>query len=396
MKQGGAKGYSPSPFSVILNQKMNMINTVMALNEDRTAEQLELSGASINDTAKLEARRERLLHAVNSSELNTMEEQVAWILNNYPKTRDSDITLQIRYWENFQSDRFGGGEISVSDYYRLAKLTSLSRARATIQNKLKLFQASEEVKKHRKQLEEGEKANALKKRPNCHQYTVYVDESGKTQDNLIIGSMWYLNGAETRKIYMLVENWKKVHKMDEELHFKSITESKLPHYFELADLIAASSAMLSFKVVSVPRSGISKIQDALIRLTSHLLARGIEHENSTGRARLPRGLSVCKDAEEVGQDKIFAAELSDRMKQAAVSQFHGDLYVDEFSAEESATNVHLQITDLFTSSVGRQLNAQGERKHPKDKFADYFLEKIGHISPVHSETVGDMVAHIAL
>ena len=109
-----------------------------------------------------------------------------------------------------------------------------------------------------------------------------------------------------------------------------------------------------------------------MRLTSHLLVRGIEQEHSTGRARLPRGLSVCKDAEEVGQDKIFAAELSDRMKQAAVSQFDGDLYVDEFSAEDSATNVHLQITDLFTSSVGRQLNAQGERNHPKDKFADYF------------------------
>ncbi len=89
----------------------------------------------------------------------------------------------------------------------------------------------------------------LKKRPNCHQYTIYVDESGKTQDNLIFGSMWYLNGAETMKIYQLVENWKKSHRLDEELHFKSITKAKLPHCMELADLISANSAMLSFKVV---------------------------------------------------------------------------------------------------------------------------------------------------
>ncbi len=133
-----------------------------------------------------------------------------------------------------------------------------------------------------------------------------------------------------------------------------------------------------------------------MQLTSHLLIRGIEHEHSTGRATLPRGLSVCKDAEEVGQDKIFAAELSDRMNQAAVSQFHGELYVDEFHAEESATNVHLQITDLFTSSVGRQLNAQGERNHPKDKFADYFLKRLGYTNPTHSEAVGDMTAHMVL
>ena len=373
-----------------------MIKAAMALNEDEASEQLELTSNSNGGEEKLAARREKLLHAVNSSELNTMEEQVAWLLNNYPKTRDSDITLQIRFWQNFQSDRFGGGEISVSDYYRLAKLTSLTRARATIQNKLKLFQASDEVKKHRKQLEKGEHANALKKRPNCHQYTIYVDESGKTQDNLIVGSMWYLNGAETRKIYWLVENWKKEHGLTDELHFKSITDAKLPHYLELADLIAASSAMLSFKVVSVPRRGISDINDALLRLTSHLLVRGIEHEHSTGRAILPRGISVCKDAEEAGHDKIFAAELSDKMKQAAATQFHGDLYVDEFYAEESSTNVHLQIVDLFTSSVGRQLNAQGERKHPKDQFADYFLAKLRSNSMTHSESISDMTAHIAL
>jgi hypothetical protein len=345
---------------------------------------------------KLDARRARLLQAVNSCQLNTMEERVAWVLNHYPKTRDSDLTLQIRFWQNFQGDRFEGGSISVSDYYRLAKLTSLARARALIQNKLKLFQASEDVKKHRKQLEEGERTNALKERPNCHRITVYVDESGKTQDHLIVGSMWYLNGAETIKIYRAVENWKKMHGLEEELHFKSITEAKLPHYMELADLISAQSATVSFKVVSVPRRGIANIHDALLRLTSHLLIRGIEHEHVTGRAPLPRGLSVCKDAEEVGQDKIFAAELSDKMKQAALSQFHGDLHVDECSAEQSATNTHLQITDLFASSVGRKLNALGERKHPKDQFADYFLVKLGHTDMANSEAVGDMTAHIAL
>lgn len=373
-----------------------MIDDVMALNEGEAPEQLELSDKCLNDQVKLDARRERLLHAVNACQLNTMEERVAWLLNHYPKTRDSDITLQVRFWWHFQSDRFDGGDIPISDYYRLAKLTSLTRARALIQNKLKLFQASEDVQKHRKQLEKGEHANALKKRPNCHQYTIYVDESGKNQDNLIVGSMWYLNGAETIKIYQMVERWKKTHGLEDELHFKSITEAKLPHYKELADLICANSAMISFKVLSVPRRGIANVHDALLRLTSHLLARGIEHEHTSGRAKLPRGLSVCKDAEEAGQDKIFAAELSDKMKQAAASQFHGDLYVDEFSAEDSAANVHLQITDLFTSSVGRQLNSQGERKHPKDAFADYFLQKLGKMEISRLESIGDMTAHIAL
>jgi len=206
----------------------------------------------------------------------------------------------------------------------------------------------------------------------------------------------YLNGTETLKLYKLVDDWKTAHSINDELHFKSITDAKLPKYCELADLIVANSAMLSFKAVSVPRRGIANIHDALLRLTSHLIVRGIEHETTTGRATLPRRLSVCKDAEEIGQDKIFAAELSDRMKQAAASQFHDDLYVGEFSAEDSATNLHLQITDLFTSSVGRQLNASGERKHPKDQFAEYFLRRLGRTNMTQSETVGDMTAHIVL
>jgi hypothetical protein len=84
------------------------------------------------------------------------------------------------------------------------------------------------------------------------------------------------------------------------------------------------------------------------------------------------------------------------MKQAAASQFHDDLYVGEFSAEDSAENIHLQITDLFTSSLGRQLNVSGDRRHPKDQFADYFLRKLGRTNMSQSETVGDMTAHIVL
>ena len=177
----------------------------MALDKDHAPEQLELADGESNETMQLEAKREQLLHAINSCQLNTIEERVAWLLNHFPKTRDSDIGLQIRYWQNFQPDLFDGGEISVLAYYRLARLTTLTRARATIQNKLKLFQASDEVKVRRKQLQASEHKNALKKLSNYHVYSVFVDESGKTQDNLIVGSMWFLNSPETFRIHKMVE-----------------------------------------------------------------------------------------------------------------------------------------------------------------------------------------------
>jgi hypothetical protein len=372
------------------------MNDVMALDKDHAPEQLELADGESNETMQLEAKREQLLHAINSCQLNTIEERVAWLLNHFPKTRDSDIGLQIRYWQNFQPDLFDGGEISVLAYYRLARLTTLTRARATIQNKLKLFQASDEVKVRRKQLQASEHKNALKKLSNYHVYSVFVDESGKTQDNLIVGSMWFLNSPETFRIHKMVMDWKKSLHFDGEFHFQSITEAKLPLYTEFADLLSKHSALISFKAISVPRRGISDIRAALLKLTYQLLVRGIEHENATGRATLPRGISVIKDAEEIGQDKIFMAELHDRMKQVSATQFAGDLYLEHFSADDSTNLVNLQITDLFTSSLNRRLNATGERKQPKDRFADYFLEKICYAKESHSESIGDMTAHIAL
>lgn len=263
------------------------------------SEQSISSSKDLEKEKKLEERKDRLLRAVNSSRLNTMEEKVAWLLNSFPKTRDSDITLQIRYWQNFQRDLYDGSGISIRKYYQLARLTSLTRARAVIQNQLRLFQASSDVKRRRQQLEEGERANATRQRPNCHQLAIFIDEGGKTQEHLVVGSMWYLNSAESLKIYQLVDRWKHASGMQSELHFQSINESKLPRYTELADLIAENSAMISFKAVTVERFGISKIHDALLRMTSHLITRGIEHENRSRRAPLPRGISVTKDAEEL-------------------------------------------------------------------------------------------------
>ena len=368
----------------------------MALEENQATKQLELSDGATNEIALLETKRESLWRAINSCQLNTIEERVAWLLNHYPKTRDSDIGLQIRYWQQFQPDLFNGGEVSVRDYYRLVRLTTLTRARATIQNKLNLFQASDEIKRRRKQLQESERDNASKKRSNYHVYSIFVDESGKTDKNLIVGGLWFLNSPETFRIHTLVVEWKKQRGFDSEFHFKAITEAKLPLYLEFADFIAEKSALISFKAISVPTHGLPNIQAALLTLTHQLLVRGVEHENATGRATLPRGISVIKDAEEIGHDKLFMAELEVKIKQASVNSFNEDLYLEHFSALDSKEVMNLQIVDLFTSSLNRHLNATGDRKHPKDKFAEYFLAKINYSKSVHQESIGDMTAHIAL
>jgi hypothetical protein len=362
-------------------------------------QQLELQPAHVPTEAeeKIEAQRKRVLSAVASGHLDTMQERVAWILNHHPETRDSDIALQLRYWREFEEDLYDGYSIDVKDYYKLTRLTSIARERARVQNIFKLFQASDDVRKRRGTIEESEHEKSVEQHPDYHSYAVYLDESGKTGDHLIVGSMWLLDGAESLKILRRLLDWKKANGFEGEFHFNSITEAKLPHYFGAAEFIAQNSSVMSFKAISVIRAGSGSVNDALGKLGYHLLVRGIDAEHKSGRATLPRNLQVWKDAEEIGRDKLILAELETKLKEASKALFDEKLRVDMTAAVESTENELIQIADLFVSSLNRVLNASGERTSPKDRFADHLLERLGlPDGPTMEERDGDMTVHIAL
>ena len=81
---------------------------------------------------QLEAEREAVLASVAAAKLDTLQEKVAWVLNHFPKTRNSDVALQIHYWEEFEPELGGGASIRKADLFTLTRLTSLTRARATL------------------------------------------------------------------------------------------------------------------------------------------------------------------------------------------------------------------------------------------------------------------------
>ena len=92
------------------------------------------------------------------------------------------------------------------------------------------------------------------------------------------------------------------------------------------------------------------------KLIYHLLVSGVQHENESGRAPLPRNLLVWKDAEQPGYDKLVLADAKDRLQNAAAAQFDGKLILDVFEAVDSKSNDLLQVADLFTASVNRVIN----------------------------------------
>ncbi len=63
---------------------------------DGEPQQLERPKA-ISKEEEIEAEREQVLAAVAATKFDTLQERIAWILNRYPDTRNSDLALQIRH-----------------------------------------------------------------------------------------------------------------------------------------------------------------------------------------------------------------------------------------------------------------------------------------------------------
>jgi hypothetical protein len=346
---------------------------------------------------RIERERQDLLTCVGSSDVSTMRQRTAWLLNRYPSTRNSDIALQIKYWETFEREIYQGSSVAVDDLYKLTRLTSITRERARIQNQYRLFLADQDVREHRGTLEEDEREKAVKT-PDYPVYAVFLDESGKTSPYLIVGSLWFLSsGSESLDLIRYTKELKEKREFAGEFHFAKMKKADVEIYKELIDIFLSNGGTISFKFISVPRKGIANIQAALSDLYYHLLTKGIDHEHSSGRAPLPRILQAWKDSEEIGADKLLMANLEDKIKQAAASVYDNKLVVDNLVAVDSKSSVFLQVADIMASSVNRILSRSGESKNHKDELAEYLLERLG-ISPtpdlvVHS---GDLAAHIDL
>jgi Protein of unknown function (DUF3800) len=351
----------------------------------------------VDKQERVEAEKATLIRAVASAKLDTIQERVAWVLNHFPETRNSDITLQIKYWERFESDLYEGRAVEPEDMYKLTRLTSLQRARAKIQNTYGLFQASPDVKRRRGKLSEEEKEKAVAQQPDDPIFAVYADESGKTQEHLVVGSMWFPYAEELGSLTLAIQALKSRHGFKGELHFKEINASKLPFYKALARLVREMANTFSFKAVSVERRGVGNVDGALRDLYYVLLREGVKHEVESGRAVLPRKLQLLKDAEEPGSDKLLLEDLKDRMFAASANLFDSELKPDVFEVEDSALSEVLQVADLFTSSISRRLNAASYRKQPKDELAEYFVEAVNLTSATTKDEVrGDVVYHLTL
>jgi hypothetical protein len=185
------------------------------IREDQTEEDL----IELEKQNKIEKERTILLNSAVNGDINNIKEKVAYILNNSSSARNSDIELAWIYWHTFESEILDGNALTKDKLFRLTKINSLTRVRAKIQNEYKLFQADEKVKKFRGVLEEEKRQEAIDEKPSYPIYSVFIDETGKTQDFISVGSLWLTDSALAFQTLFKFKEWLRIHNLNYEFHF---------------------------------------------------------------------------------------------------------------------------------------------------------------------------------
>ncbi|EIM08437.1 hypothetical protein A1A1_00933 [Planococcus antarcticus DSM 14505] len=350
--------------------------------EEKNEEELEKEKMRMEEK---KSKADELWTAVQVGDNKTLTTRVANILNRYPDTRDSDLTLQMRYWRVY--DGVESENIDIKTMYGLEKLTSITRARAKIQNEYKLFQARDKVRQRRKTLEEQEKESQLLDKPSLGSIEVFSDETGKTDTYVFIAGIWFLNEQTTSKIQRDFFEWSRVKekagaKLPKEFHFKNLTssnETELNLYKEFFDLIIRNGEMVSFKAVGANKTKLKRIgtSDLVMRLYYQFVRLGVQHEIKSERILLPKKINLTKDQD--GESELVIESIKQEVGDNFKLHYDDRLIMDQLIAMEAHKSIFLQFADLFVASINRKYNNSGNNN--KDKLADYILQSV-HINEI--------------
>lgn len=306
----------------------------------------------------------------------TQRDRVAFLLKNYPDTRDSDMTLTLRYWREFQADIYTDEAIRPHLLFKLERLTTMARLRAKIQNEYGLFLGNEEVQNKRRQKEAEVKEAMLADRSPPRIIQVFADETGKNGDFLIVGSVWFLNISRVASLQASVGALFERQKIKpREFHFKECNDNTLDLYKLFIDLAVEQLEYVVFKAVITPRKGLHRtVEQAISSMIRQLMIQGYGQEITSGRIQPPRPLDFTMD--EGGVDAIGRTELCESTSRALRERFGEGNVVEGIAEANSKGSAPIQLADIFCGVLNRRMNVRGERRNAKDELADYVFEKL--------------------
>ncbi|MGG0047094.1 MULTISPECIES: DUF3800 domain-containing protein [Bacillus] len=353
------------------------------ISEELEAEEIsEAEGPEIDEEKEKEIREkaDALWASIQAGETKTLPQKVGTILNRYEETRSSDITLLIRYWRTYHN--FTGDTLSVKNLYEYERLTSIARARAKIQNEYKLFLPNEKVRHYRKRLEEKQKEFELLNKPQLPIIHIYADETGKTDDYLIVGSLWILDDKRNGEIKNNLVQWVNENEgnfpMPKEFHFKKFPSNgnEMEAYKGIFEKIVGMGDFISFKAIGVNQKklkGVSK-REIINTLYYQLLRLGSQHEIKRGRIELPKQINYIKD-KDGDENRLLIEETTQQIRDRLKSVYGDNLKLNSYMPIDSEVERFVQVADIFSGSLNRIHNYQPKNRdrNAKDELAEYVM-----------------------
>jgi hypothetical protein len=318
-----------------------------------------------------------LTRAVESGDLTTLKNRVAYILNQHPKTRDSDVALTLKYWELHQPSLYNPAGMMPRDLFRLERFTHVARVRAKIQNEYNLFPSSEGVRRKRRAKEEQIFEAVQDDKTEINRIHVFADESGKNQEFVCVAAVWAMTGRSVFELSRAIWEWQpKSPWARKELHFTEFKKNHVAALSDYLDLVVGKRELLSFKAITFEKASTSRSVDEIVhRLHEFMIVRGVEHEIASGRISLPHGIALTVDAEQ-SLDDIAKADIKRNIETEFRNRYEeGSLFMGDVASVDSKKTAIIQLADVIAGAINRKINHTGERGH-KDEMAEMIIGRL--------------------
>ncbi len=319
--------------------------------------------------------RQKMLADIANSYLATREQRVAYILQRFPETRDSDTALCIRYWKMFQADvveRWRPLELEV--LFELDRIETIGRVRRMIQNELRLFRGVEETRRAREAMQAEFHEYIAAHRDSLPEVRFYLDETGNEGDKAYTGiaGICIINWKQFEKHHAALEQWRSKQGWPETIHFSETGADKVDRAVSLLQQLRSRRAGVLFLGYSLSSRG--RTHEDLFSLFIQLVVDSLKYLRQCNCLTENRSVRIIKEAES-GFDSLFLRKMTKQLGEVVALEFPGELTVLPVEAVTKGRTVLLECADLIAG--GMQRRALGKGRNPKDRLAEAIINVTG-------------------
>lgn len=330
-------------------------------------------------------RRMKMLADVANSFLANREQRIAYVLQRFPETRDSDTALCIRYWKMFQADvleRWQPLELEV--LFELDRIETIGRVRRMIQNELRLFRGIEDTRRAREAIQQEFHEYIAAHRDTLPEVRFYLDETGNEGDKTYTGvaGICVINWKQYEKHHAALEQWRAKQGWPGTIHFSETGADKAERAVALLQQLHARRSGVLFLGYSLASRG--RTHEDLFSLFIQLVVDSLRHLRDCGCLSENRSVRVVKEAD-TGFDNLFLEKMTKRLGEAVALEFPGQLAVAPVEAVTKGRHVLLECADLIAG--GMQRRALGKGRNPKDRLAEAIINVTGFEDAADSGTL---------